>query len=919
MGPMRSRGPGRARSTMASNGTLIGRRTELETIERVVDGARDGRSGALVLRGVAGVGKTALLERCVADAGGMRVLRAEGVESETHLPFAGLHQLLRPLTGLLDRLPAVERRALEAAFGLAPGDPATRFLAAAGALDLIAEAAEAQPVLCVVDDLHWLDRASADALLFVARRLDAEPVALLLALRDPGPQPPGLSRLPTLELGGLERDDARALLDRSAPLPAADRDRVLDTAAGIPLALLELPRGPLGGGPAADAAMGTVERAFGDRIAALPGTARRAVLLAAADDDPRAATALLALDGAALTAADLGPAEADGLLWVDGDGLAFRHPLVRSAAYGSATFAERRDAHAALAAALTGPAAADRRAWHRAAALTGPDDDVAAELESSAERALARGGHAAAAAALERAARLTTADGVRARRLVAAAHAARASGDVDHAAGLAHEGGALAADEATAAEAAGVRGAIQAHRGRPEDAEEDLARAARALAQADPRRALRTALVAAEAAALAGDHARAEELARFSAALPAGEGDAERALTAWAAGMADLFGRRRGDARVHFTAAATLAARSGDAQAMTWAALGVLDGGDDAGARRALLRALAAGRERGAVGVVAFGLPCIANMWMLEGRFTLARTDAAEGLALAGESGDDGGAAYCRALLAWHAAVRGWEDECAALAAEALAWSGAGTPRPATECGHRALALLDLGLGRHDAALERLSSVVDDPRGHPVRRLLLVGDLVDAAVSCGRPGDARGPLAGLADWTRATRSAWGAATLAGAEVHLASDADRAEAAFAAAEAAHAAIDLPFDRARLELRLGEQLRRARRRVDARRHLRSALDAFARAGATPWEQRAANELRATGETARRREPSTLDELTPQEAQIARLVAEGATNRDIAARLFLSPRTVEYHLRKVFRKLGLSSRTQLAALDW
>jgi hypothetical protein len=578
---------------MASNGTLIGRRTELETIERVVDGARDGRSGVLVLRGVAGVGKTALLDRCVADAGGMRVLRAEGVESETQLPFAGLHQLLRPLTALLDRLPAVERRALEAAFGLAPSDAAARFLAAAGALDLIAEAAEEQPVLCVVDDLHWLDRASADALLFVARRLDAEPVALLLALRDPGPQPPGLSRLPTLELGGLGRDDARTLLDRAAPLPAADRDRVLDTAAGIPLALLELPRGPLGAGPAADGAMGTVERAFGDRVTALPDATRRAVLLAAADDDPRAATALLALDGAALTVADLGAAEADGLLWLDGDGLAFRHPLVRSAAYASATFAERRDAHAALAAALTGPAAADRRAWHRAAALTAPDDDVAAELESSAERALARGGQAAAAAALERAARLTSADGVRARRLVAAAHAARASGDVDHAAGLAHEGGALAADEATAAEAAGVRGAIQAHRGRPEDAEADLARAARALARADPRRALRTALVAAEAAALAGDHSRAEELARFSAALPAGEGDAERALTAWAAGMADLFGRRRADARGHFTEAAALAERSGDAQAMTWAAIGVFYGGDVTGARRAFLRALA--------------------------------------------------------------------------------------------------------------------------------------------------------------------------------------------------------------------------------------------------------------------------------------------------------------------------------------
>jgi DNA-binding CsgD family transcriptional regulator len=276
-------------------------------------------------------------------------------------------------------------------------------------------------------------------------------------------------------------------------------------------------------------------------------------------------------------------------------------------------------------------------------------------------------------------------------------------------------------------------------------------------------------------------------------------------------------------------------------------------------------------------------------------------------------------AAHCRGVLAWAAAARGEEDECRALAGEALEWAAAHTVRPAAEAAQRGLALLDLGLGRHDAAYDRLAPMVSGPHVHPGRRLLVAGDLAEAAAACERPDDVRPVVEELAAWTRATGSAWGEAVLAGAEVQLAPDAAAAEEAFARAARAHVAIDLPFDRARLELRLGEQLRRARRRSDARGHLRTAADAFAHIGATPWAERAAGELRATGETARRRDPSTLDELTPQERQVARLVAEGTSNRDIAARLFLSPRTVEYHLGKVFRKLGLSSRTQLAALDW
>jgi DNA-binding CsgD family transcriptional regulator len=429
---------------------------------------------------------------------------------------------------------------------------------------------------------------------------------------------------------------------------------------------------------------------------------------------------------------------------------------------------------------------------------------------------------------------------------------------------------------------------------------------------------VRTALLAAETAALAGDHTRAEELSRWTAALPAGD-DGDGALVAFAGGMARLFAGDAGAARDRFTHGAALAERSGDAQVMTWAAAGTLYAGDLVEARRAFARAVERARDGGAIGIVAFALPCLANLEMLEGRFTAGRTDAAEGLDLAVEVGDEGAAAYARAVLAWHAAAHGWEEDCRALAGEALAWTGAATARPAAESAHHALALLDLGLGRPDAALDRLAAVATDPGAHPARRLLVGGDLVEAAVGCGREDDARAALADLATHARATGSAWAAATIAGAEVHLADGPDAAEAAFVHAAEVHRAIELPFDVARLELRVGEQLRRARRRTDARRYLRSAVDAFARLGAVPWERRAENELRATGETARRRDPDTLDELTPQEAQVARLVAEGATNREIASRLFLSPRTVEYHLRKVFRKLGVTSRTQLAGLDW
>jgi DNA-binding NarL/FixJ family response regulator len=892
---------------MATQVTLIGRRSELEAIEGVVDTARGGRSGVLVVRGVPGVGKTALLDAAVPAAPEFRVLRADGVEAESELAFAGLHQLLRPLLGLIDRLPAVQRAALRAALGL-EGEVRDRFLVGTGALGLLAEAAEEQPVLCVVDDMQWLDRPSADALVFAARRLEAEPVALLLAVREGTAGPAGLERFAALVLGGLGRDDARALLESHGRLAPAERERLLDAAEGIPLALLELPRGTAG------ASMGAVERSFAERVAALPEPARRAMLLAAADDDPGAVTALGAMD-----VATLAPAEAGGLLWVDGERLAFRHPLVRSAAYGLAPFAERRQAHAALAEALTSAADADRRAWHLAAAAAGPDAEVADELARSADRARARGGHAAAAAALERAARLTSADRLRASRLVQAAEAARLAGDADHALALASEGRDNGADEEVAVEATAIRGAVRARRGDPENAEDDLWDAARALAPRHPNRAARVALLAGEAAALRGHHERAIEIARWLATVPRVDGGAERAIAAFARGLSRAFAGDPAGAHDGFMEGVRRAERAGDPQVLLWTAGGAVYAGDLAEGRRAFAAGVALARERGAVGTVAWGLQWVANLDLILGRFGTARTDASEGLALAQECGDESVAANLRALLAWHAAIRGWEDESRGLAREVHEWSAHHSIRFAAESAARALALLDLGLGNHDAALDRLAAMLADPGAHPARRLLVVGDLVEAAAGAGRPDAAEGPLAALSGWARATGSSWATAIAAGAAVQLAADADAAEAAYARAIDAHAAIALPFDRARTELRLGEHLRRARRRVDARRHLRAALDGFAEAGAETWERRAAEELRATGETARKRDASTLDQLTPQEQQIARLAAEGATNRDIAGRLFLSPRTVEYHLRKVFQKLSVSTRTQLAGLDW
>jgi AAA ATPase domain len=487
---------------------LYGRTAECAAVDRLLEDARSGRSGVLVLRGEAGVGKSTLLgyaaERAKGGPAGMTVLRAAGVESEVELPFATLHQLLRPLLDRVGRLPEPQAAALHGTFGMA-ATPSDRFLLSVGVLSLLAEAAEERPLVCLLDDAQWLDQASADALVFVARRLAAEGIVLLFAARDPEVRRFDAAGLPELQLAGLEDAAAADLLAaRSQAMAAAVRDRLLRAAAGNPLALVELPamlepaqldgRAPL---PDPLPVGARVERAFADRIERLPPATQATLLVVAADDTGEVATALragrlLELDGLAL-----GPAEAAGLVRVAGGRVEFRHPLVRSAVYRNAGFAERRAVHLALAESMDGADDADRRAWHRAAVAVGPDEPVAAELERSAERAQARGGYAAAAAALERAAELTGEETARAGRLAAGANAAWLAGRPDWALGLLDRAAGAAPPPPLRAGLAQLRGHIELFCGSPADAHRILADGAAGIAGADPEQA---ALLLAEAA-----------------------------------------------------------------------------------------------------------------------------------------------------------------------------------------------------------------------------------------------------------------------------------------------------------------------------------------------------------------------------------------------------------------------------------
>jgi DNA-binding CsgD family transcriptional regulator len=900
---------------------LLGRESECTAIDRLLEAARDSRSGVLVVRGDAGIGKTALLQHAVNRADAMRVLTGAGVEAESELPFAGLHQLLWPVLHRADELPDVQTAALRGAFGLSAERVEDRFLVSVAILGLLTAAAEEQPLLCVVDDAHWLDGASAEALVFVARRLQADPIAMLIGAREGGAARFEAQGLPELRLGGLDHTDAGALLDGA--LPAIVREDLVAATGGNPLALLELPAALTDDERAGRARLRIdlplnerIERAFMARVEPLGDDARRLLVLAAADDSGDVGTLMRASERLGLTPDAVDSVERAGLLVGHGTRLRFRHPLLRSAVYRAAGFAERRAAHEALAAVLDADADADRRAWHRAAAATAPDDEAAEALALTADHAASRGGHAAAARALERAAELDSDPQRRAQRLVAAAASSALAGRVGHAVALLDRAEPELQEPMARGMALRVRGMAAMASGRPADAHVLLAEAALTILPADRPAGLGLLMRACQAAAIGGDPSAIHTMLAELDTEPRSE--AEVFPSRLMNGISRLIAGDAAAGVASIEEALALADELEIVEQVQQAGGGAIFVGDWGRARRHFDRAIVLARDRGAIALLpeTLGLRALIALW--ERRLVDAAADADEAVRLA----DDIGAGNARALpvtvLAWLAGLRGDEAQCRRQADEVLALSlERGLALPAG-LATWALAQLDLAAGRWDEALLRLTALeeVRPGFGHPFLPVLSSWDRVEAAVHAERPDVTERTLARFAPWAEIAAAPWAAPVLADCRA-LAAASDEADACFEAAieDIDHAA---PLDRARIHLHYGEHLRRERRRIDARVHLRAAADGFEWLGAAPWAERALRELRATGEKARKRHLGPLAELTPQEIQVARLAGEGATNKEVASQLFVSPKTVEYHLRKVFAKLGISSRMELVGLE-
>ena len=915
---------------------LLGRARERQEIEHALTRARSGTSATLALAGEPGIGKTALLDYAAGQATGMRLLQARGIESEAQIPFASLLELIRPALPLLGKIPGPQAAAMESALALRPGSGHERFAVGAATLSLLAAYAEDAPVAVVIDDAHWLDGSSAQALLFAFRRLVADPIAVFIAARDGEPSLLDGADLPTLQLGGLSSDEAAVLVLGLAPEAAA---RLYGATAGNPLALLELapdahdlalaPEGAPVLVPA------TIAGAFLRRAGTLSDTTRQALVLAATSDSSDLTTLGRAAAHLGVDLSALAGAETAGLVTLDSGRVEFRHPLARSAIYADAPAGQRRDAHRALAAALP-DRDVDRRAWHLAAAATGPDEAASAALEQAGARSRDRSAYATAAAGYERAGRLAADHGRRGRLFREAADAAWLAGLADRAVALLDEARAVTSDPVMQIEIAALAGHIATRRGPVMRGHAILTAAAE---RADPERAVIMLAEAASACFYAGNPAEMLAVAeRARAALPEGAAVRTRFLAAMAVGMARILGgdAAAGAESVHL---ATELAESSprlreDLRLIPWLAMGPLMLREADAGRSVLEPVLRTARARAAVGALPFVLNLIARDQATTDRWAIAGATYQEAIGLARESGQQTELAFGLAGLAWLQARRGREPDCRRYAAEAL--------RLSAELGTRlyeiwtvtALGELELGLGAaaqaagHFEQLERLlaelgiTDVDLSPAADLVEAYLRLGDrdaaqrvagqLMIAAQAKGQPwsraralrcqGMLTGPHARTGGGTR------GGGTRAGHHGGFAS-------AFEQALALHALTPDSFEAARTRLAYGERLRRARNRVRAREQLRAAAEVFERLDAQPWADRARAELAATGETRRARDPSTLEELTPQELQIAVLLTGGRTTREAAAALFLSPKTVEYHLRHVYQKLGIHSREELA----
>jgi DNA-binding CsgD family transcriptional regulator len=900
---------------------LRGRVSECETLDRLLETVRGGDGRALVVRGEPGVGKSALLDYVVDRASGFHVERAAGVQSEMELPFAGLHQLCAPMLDRLEHLPGPQHDALGVAFGLTGGEAPDRFLVGMAVLSLFSEVAEERPLVCVVDDAQWLDRATAQALAFVARRLVAESVGLVFAARDSGGD---LAGLPELLVEGLGDEDARALLGSviSGPLDERVRDRIVAETRGNPLALLELPRGvspaQLAGGfglPDALALPDRIEVSFRRRLEALPADTRRLLLVAAAEPagEPGLVWRAAELLGLAEDAAT--PAAEAGLLEL-GAQVRFRHPLVRSAVYRAASAQERQAVHRALAEVTDPRIDPDRRAWHRAQAASGPDEEVAEELERCAGRAQARGGMAAAAAFLERAAGLTLDPAQRAERALAAAQAKHQAGAPDAALALLATSEAGALDELQRARVDLLRAQIAFATSHSSDVPALLLEAARRLEPLDAGLARRTYLDALWAAMFVGrlsaEGSGVREVAEAARAAPASP-QPPRAPDLLLDGLAILLteGYTAGTPTLRRALSAFRSddvSREEEIRWLHFACRTAADLWDDETWHVLATRHVQLAREAGALSELPIALNTQIGVHLMAGELAEAALLIEEAETVTEATGSHL-APYGALGLA---ALQGREAEASELfeaSIKEVVPRGEGVGLSAI---HWASARLYNSLGRYQDALvaaERASAYPDELFFSTWGLV----ELIEAAARSGNAERAADALRRLLETTRASGSDWALGIEARSRALLTED-DGAEDLYREAIDRLGRTRLRVALARAHLVYGEWLRRESRRVDAREQLRTAHGLLTAMGIDAFAERAARELAATGETARKRTVETSGQLTAQEAQIARLARDGLSNTDIAARLFLSPRTVEYHLTKIFAKLDISSRHEL-----
>jgi DNA-binding CsgD family transcriptional regulator len=911
---------------------LLGRESEQARLDGLLEHARAGVSGVLIIRGEPGIGKSALLRHVSGRAEGMTVLSATGVESESELPFSGLAELFHPVLHLIQEIPGRQAAALTGALAVGPPAASDPFTVFAATLSLLAVAAERNPVLALVDDAHWLDASSRDALLFAARRLHEDRAALVFAVRED--EGAGLGGIDELRLSGLTLDDCQVLLDHSAkaPVPVSVARQIHAATSGNPLAILEAPRmfspaqlsgseplsEPLPAGP-------HVQHSFERRVATLPSKTRKALLVMAASqsgsiDEVRNACERI---GSSLDSLDL--AESAGLIAGDQLRIHFKHPLMRAAVYHGATAPDRRAAHRALAQSLSDGAPVAERAWHLAAAAQGQDEEVASTLEQAALDARRRSGHAAAFRAFERSARLTPDPEQRARRLHEAGNDAYIAGESERARQLLDEAVALARGPILQADIDHSRGRLEMWTRSPAAARSILVAAAERIEAQDPAKATLMLIDATTTAIQEGDPGegvegmfiRAMAVSRRAYDLGRRVGGATEAAAGGALAkiLVAVGGKEEGHALL------VRAVEVIDEKESLWLAVQLINYAamflyfeEFDRMRIPLERLIAGARAASAPGALPYALGHLSELDFRTGRWIEAYAGAAEAVELATTLEHRFSLLYALACLAWIEAARGLEADCRAHVSRLLNVSEHARTIVGGYAG-RIGGLLALGMGRHEEAIKHLEPLarIMQTAGIAAPALFQESpDLIEAYVHSGHLAEAARSLIVFQRQAEASPGSWALAAAARCRGLLVED---FEPHFQEALGLHDRTSMPFERARTQLCYGERLRRSKRRMEARDQLRAALQSFEQLGAEPWATRARNELRATGETVRSRERKASDELTLQELQVALKVAEGATNREVASALFLSPKTVEAHLSHIYGKLGLRSRTELA----